>query len=152
MNLERAETPVVLACPMRWNTKTKSKMRNLKAADAINEIVGGDIAQWVMPSVRFKLRSEIDHFFEVNELKGRIVLESDVMASLVRSVADGIGLAFFPLLYMAREKREKSLRILGPPEGYWKYRLWLVCNHQSHNDPLIRAFAQSFKEVSERFV
>lgn len=149
MNLSRAETRVVLACSEKW--KMKSKIRNSKPAAAIEEIVGGDVPQWVMPSTRFKLRSEIDHFFEINELKGRIVFESDVIASLVRTVADGVGLAFFPLLYIAREVQEKSLRLVGPKGGYWTYRLWLVCNHQSHSDPLIQSFTESFNNVSGQY-
>jgi LysR family transcriptional regulator, transcriptional activator of nhaA len=144
MNLARVEVPVVLACPKNW----KSKSRQKNATD-INEIVRGNISEWVMPSAKFKLRAEIDHFFEVNELKGRTVLESDVVASLVRSVSDGIGVGFFPLLYIAKEKRGKSLQILGPKSGYWKYRVWLVCKHQSHDDELIQSFSRSFKEVSD---
>ncbi len=149
MNLSRVEVPVALVCSSQW--KMKSNIKNLKASAAIAEIVGGEIAQWVMPSSKFKLRAEIDQFFEANQLKGRIVFESDVMASLVRSVIDGIGLAFLPLLYVGREIREKSLRALGPKDGYWKYQVWLVCNHHNHDDPLIQSFANSFKVVCEVF-
>ncbi len=147
MNLSRVEVPVVLACPMQW--KVKSKSRNIKAADAVSEIIEGNVSEWVMPSNKFKLRAEIDRFFETNELKGRVVLESDVMASIVRSVADGIGMGFFPLIYIAKETRGKMLRLLGPKNGYWKYRVWLVCSHQSHNDILIQSFAKAFKEVTD---
>ncbi len=148
MNLSRVEVPVVLACPKGW--KLKSKHRNLKASAAIGEIIVGNVSEWVMPSNRFKLRGEIDHFFEENQLKGRITLESDVMASLVRSVADGIGMGFFPLIYIAKEIRGKALRLLGPKSGYWKYRVWLVCSHPRHSDPLLQSFANSFKEVSRK--
>lgn len=148
MNLSRVEVPVVLACPMGW--KLKSKTRNIKAADAVEEIIEGNVSEWVMPSSKFKLRAEIDQFFEKNELKGRVVLESDVMASLVRSVADGIGMGFFPLIYINKEKRGKSMRLLGPKTGYWKYRVWLVCAHQSHSDILIQSFAEAFKEVTDK--
>jgi DNA-binding transcriptional LysR family regulator len=110
----------------KW--KIKSNIRNIKAAAAIREIVGGERARWVMSSNRFKLRSEINQFFETNELKGRVVLESDVMASLVRSVEDEIGLALLPLHYIPKEMRDNTLRVLGPKGGYWKYRLWLVFN------------------------
>jgi len=149
MNLSRVEVPVALVCSSRW--KMRSKGKNLNATAAIDEIIGGDFAQWVMPSAKFKLRAEIDQFFETNELKGRIVFESDVMASLVRSVIDEIGLAFLPLLYIGREIREKSLRVLGPKDGYWKYRVWLVCNQQNHNDKLVQSFTESFKQVCELF-
>lgn len=149
MNLSRVEVPVTLVCSSKW--KMKSNIKNLKAASAIDEIVGGESVQWVMPSSKFKLRSEIDRFFEANQLKGRIVFESDVMASLVRSVIDGIGLAFLPMLYVGREIRERSLRALGPKGGYWKYQVWLVCSHQNHDDLLIKSFAKSFKDVCEVF-
>lgn len=145
MNLGRIETPVVLACSKKW--KLKSKSRNIKASAAIKEIVGGENAQWLMPSTRFKLRSEIDTFFEMNELKGRIVFESDVMASLVRAAQDAIGLGLFPLLYIAREVKEKKIQTLGPKNGYWKYRLWLVCHKHKHEDQLMKSFAKSFSEV-----
>jgi LysR family transcriptional regulator, transcriptional activator of nhaA len=147
MNLSRIEVPVVLACPIRWTLK--SKLRNINATAAIAEIVGGNISEWVVPSTKFKLRAEIDQFFENNELKGRRVIESDMIASLVRAVSDGIGMGFFPLLYIAKELRGKTVRLLGPKKGYWKYRVWLVCSHQSHSDVLIKSFSDSFKVVSE---
>lgn len=144
-NIEKAEVPVALACTSRW--KLRSSKKKLKAADAIREIIGGENAQWLMPSAKFKLRAEINEFFERNELKGRIVFESDVMASLVRSVIDEIGLAFLPLIYIAREVREKSVRVIGPKEGYWKYKVWLACHSQNKSDPLIKALGTSFREL-----
>lgn len=147
MNLSRVEVPVALVCSSKW--KMKSNVKNLTASAAIAEIIGGETIQWVMPSSKFKLRAEIDRFFETNQLKGRIVFESDVMASLVRSVIDEIGLAFLPLLYVSREIREKSLRTLGPKSGYWKYQVWLVCSQQNQSDPLIQTFSKSFKEICD---
>lgn len=147
LSLMRTESPVALVCSKQW--KTRSKGDRQKSASAISEMVGGKEAQWVMPSSKFKLRYETDRFFEGQELKGRIVFESDVMASLVRSVIDEIGFAFLPLLYVAREIREKSIRILGPKEGYWKYRVWMGCHSQNHDDPLIQSLARSFKDICD---
>jgi len=144
-NLVRAEVPVALTCSSQWKMRTQK--RNLKIPAVLRQIIDGENAQWLMPSSRFKLRSEIDNFFEINQLKGRVVFESDVIASLVRSVVDGIGIAFLPLLYVAREIRENSIRVIGPKDGYWKYRVWLACHKQSKNDPLILALSHSFKEI-----
>lgn len=149
-NLERAEVPVALTCSSKW--KLKSKKTQLKATDAIREIVGGEDAQWLMPSASYKLRAEINHFFELNQLKGRIVLESDVIASLVRSVVDEIGLAFLPLIYVAPEIKNKSVRVIGPKSGYWKYRIWLAGHSQSKNDVLLKSLARAFKEVCDRSI
>ncbi len=149
-NLERVEVPVALTCPSHW--KMRAKTGSMTAPAAIREIIGGEDAQWVMPSSRFKLRGDIDRFFEANELKGRVVFESDVMASLVRSVVDGIGLAFLPLLYVAQEIREKTVRVLGPKGGYWKYRVWLVCHNQNREDVLIKTLSRSFKDVCSQSI
>ncbi len=147
-SLMRTEVPVALVVSSQW--KAPPKVDWPKSVSAIRRLIGDSGAQWVMPSPRFKLRSEIDRFFELHELKGRIVFESDVVASLVRSVIDELGFAFLPLLYIAHERREKSIRILGPKEGYWKYRVWLGCHNQNSDDLLIRSLARCFKEVSDR--
>jgi DNA-binding transcriptional LysR family regulator len=147
-NLAKAEVPVALTCSSRW--KLRSNTNKLRADAAVKEIIGGEDAQWLMPSSRFKLRSEINQFFELNSLKGRVVLESDVIASLVRSVVDEIGLAFLPLIYVAREIREKSVRIIGPKKGYWKYRVWIGCHRQNKQDDLIQALSVAFKEICDQ--
>jgi LysR family transcriptional regulator, transcriptional activator of nhaA len=146
-NLRRAEVPVALACSSKLKVPVKSE--NLKPASAIQSLLGGENVHWVMPAAKFKLRSETDRFFELNHLKGRVVFESDVMASLVRSVVDEIGVGFLPLLYVAREVREKSLFLIGPKGGYWKYRVWLSCHNQNRDDALILSLASSFKEVCD---
>ncbi|MEI6080039.1 MAG: LysR family transcriptional regulator [bacterium] len=147
-NLECAEVPVGLICPSKW--KVSSNTEKLKAADAVKKIFGGEYAQWLMPSSRFKLRSQIDLFFEENKLKGRVVFESDMMASIVRAIADEVGLAFLPLLYVSREISEKSVRVLGPKAGYWKYRVWLGCHGQNKNDKLIQTLSTAFKKTYTR--
>jgi LysR family transcriptional activator of nhaA len=144
-NLVHAEVPVALTCSTQW--KSRIKRKNLNGADAIMEAVGGENAQWLMPSSRFKLRVETDLFFEKHQLKGRIVLDSDVIASLVRSVIDEIGVAFLPLIYVAREIREKSIHVIGPKNGYWQYRVWLTSHRQNKDDALIKDLSRSFKEI-----
>ncbi len=147
-NLSRAEVPVALVCSSKWKMRTKRK--KLKATAALQEIIGGENAQWLMPSSHFRLRTEINQFIEMNALKGRIVFESDVIASLVRAVIDGIGLSFVPLIYVARDIREKTVQVIGPKKGYWRYRVWLTCHRQNINDALILALSRSFKEVCDR--
>jgi LysR family transcriptional activator of nhaA len=147
-SLMRTEVPVALVVSSQ--RQFPRKLGRLNSVAAIRHLVRDGEAQWVMPSPTFKLRAEIDRYFESHELKGRIVFESDVVASLVRSVIDDLGFAFLPLLYIAHERREKSIRILGPKEGYWKYRVWLGCHNQNSDDFLIRSLARCFKEVSDR--
>lgn len=138
-DLASAEAPVALMCSPHWKPERKS--------GTIKEILGGKESQWVLPSPKFKLRSETNQFIERYSLKGRVAFESDVVASLVRSVIDEIGLAFLPLLYVTREIREKSIRVLGPPQGLWKYKVWLSCHHQNRKDSLLESLSESFREV-----
>lgn len=145
VNMERIETPVALACSA--NRKIKTGSRHFKDLRRVREIIEKENFQWVMPSSKFKLRQETDQFFENHSLNGRIVFESDVLASLVRSVIDEIGLALLPTIYISRELNEKTLVALGPTSGFWKYRIWLSCHKQSQNDPLIQSLGRSFKAV-----
>ncbi len=145
-SLMRTDSPVGLICPKHWRARTKTDRLNTPAA--LRKVIGGNV-QWVMPTPKFKLRSETDRFFEGHELKGRIVFESDVTSSLVRSVVDGLGFAFLPLLYVAKERREKAIRIIGPEKGYWKHRVWLGCHGQNQDDPLIHSLALSFKDACD---
>lgn len=131
-----AETPVVLVGPKNLcNSKLNSVFKNQST-------------HWLMPSAKFKLRLEIDQFFEKNKLIGRILIESDVLASIVRSVVDGLGITFSPLLYITKEVNDHSVSILGNKSGYWKYRIWLVSNPRNSKDPLIQSFTDSFKLIA----
>lgn len=113
------------------------------------DLKGGG-AQWVLPASRYRLRAETDRFLETNQIKGHVVLESDVILSLTRSVVDEIGIALLPLIYIAREIRGGTLQTIGPKLGYWQYRVWLSCHIQSRNDVLIRGLARAFKEVCKQ--
>jgi DNA-binding transcriptional LysR family regulator len=83
-------------------------------SNALKVIEETGIYRWVVPPPGFKLRSEIDDFFEVNSLKGDVVFESDVIESLTRSVVDKVGISFLPLIYVPKELEHKSLYSFGP--------------------------------------
>lgn len=144
-NLQKIEVPVNLICTL--DKKQSLKNRYLDIDKALKHINGNDVTQWVMPSQGLKLRSEINNYFELNNLKGRIVFESDVMESLTRSVVDKIGIAFLPLIYVPKEIEHKSLYSFGPKKGYWKHRIWITSHITNKEDHLIKSFSSSFKEV-----
>ncbi|MBS1985824.1 MAG: LysR family transcriptional regulator [Bdellovibrionales bacterium] len=141
-NLMQADSAVALVCSSKWKIP---KLKNIKKPAALRELFKEGDALWIMPSTNFKLRWQIDRFLEANKIKGRIVFESDVVASVVRSVVDEIGYALLPLIYIDTELPKKTLRVLGPKEGYWQYSIWLGCHNQSHDDPLILALSRAFK-------
>lgn len=135
-DLEKAEVPVVLTCSTKVSVPDSEK-----ALESSNE------TQWIVPSNKFKFRGEIDKFFESNKIKRKIAFESDVIGSLVHAVSDEIGMAFFPLLYVNQFIKDKSLQMIGPKEGYWKYQVSLTCHNQNRDDQLIRHFSDSFREI-----
>ena len=143
-DLEKAEVPVVLTCSSNWKG---GENNNLSSSDIFDGIVESGESQWIMPSPKFKFRAEIDKFFDTKKVKKKIAFESDVIGSLVHAVNDEIGLAFFPLLYVNQFIREKTIRMIGPKEGYWKYQVSLTCHNQNKDDVLVQTFADSFRAI-----
>ncbi|MFA6239059.1 MAG: LysR family transcriptional regulator [Bacteriovorax sp.] len=148
VDLQKAEVPVVLTCSKNW--KAPGQSMETDANTLFQQIVEDEEVQWIMPSPKFKFRGEIDKFFETNKIKKKIAFESDVMGSLVHAVSDEIGLAFFPLLYVNQFIRDKSLQMIGPKDGYWKYQVSLTCHNQNKEDQLVQQFADSFKEICNK--
>ena len=148
MDLQKAEFPVVLTSSTNW--KVPTQIKELDSPALFQHILEDDEVQWIMPSPKFKFRGEIDRFFETNKIKKKIAFESDVMGSLVHAVTDEIGLAFFPLLYVNQFIREKSMQLIGPKEGYWKYQVSLTCHNQNKDDQLVQQFSNSFKEICSK--
>jgi LysR family transcriptional activator of nhaA len=139
-----AEIPVVLTCSSKADL---SYIENIDGNEVIRTIARNKNTQWVMPSNKLKLKSEIDNYLESNEITTEVALVTDSTSSLVRAVKDEIGFAFLPLKYITQELRENSIQVVGPKDGNWKYRVWLVSQHQNKNDELIKSLAKSFNEV-----
>lgn len=150
VDLEKAEVPVVLTSSVNW--KAPEQYKNGTSTEVFDGIVDDSETQWIMPSPKFKFRGEIDKFFEENKIKKKIAFESDVIGSLVHAVTDEIGLAFFPLLYVNQFIKEKTLQMIGPKDGFWKYQVSLTCHSQNKDDTLVQHFADSFKEICSKDV
>lgn len=147
-NVENLTSPVSLfsATP---DLKLKRTLEAIRPSD-IQKLVGGIDAHWVKPCTSTKLRSETDLFFEKHQIKGRVVFESDMIASLTRSVMDGVGFGFLPTIYLRHELQSKHIFQIGAKNGYWTYKIWLCCHGQNHDDPLIKSFAKAFAEVGRK--
>jgi LysR family transcriptional activator of nhaA len=145
VNLESIDVPVNLICAA--DHLPSFKKMDLKAASSFNTLNQLKQICWVMPHQGSKLRSEINCFFENNDIKGRIVFESDVTESLTRSVVDDVGVAFLPLIYVSKEIEGHSAYALGPKKGYWNHRLRVTSHLNSIDDDLMKSLALSFKEV-----
>lgn len=141
-DLQKAEVPVVLTCSTKWTAPQASD-----SEDVLRGLSEKTDTQWIVPSNKFKFRGEIDKFFDLNNIKKKIAFESDVIGSLVHAVSDEIGMAFFPLLYVSQFIKDKSLQMIGPKDGFWKYQVSLTCHNQNSGDQLIQHFSDSFREI-----
>lgn len=146
-SLEHFDVPVVLTCSSKQSPTVASRSTRIK--EVIKETIGEENVHWVMPSSHLKLRAEIDHFLEANQLKGHVVLESDDVSSLAPSVEDQLGLAFLPKLYIHKAIDDKKIRVIGDTKGYWSEPINFICHNQSKNDVLIKSLASSFKNICQ---
>lgn len=144
-NLKKVEVPVNLVCTVNKKLSPQKRYISISSALSIIEEIG--LHRWVVPSPGFKLRSEINDYFEANSLKGDIVFESDVIESLTRSVVDKVGISFLPLIYIPKELESKSIYSFGPKKGYWKHRIWIASHKTSKDDHIVNSLSHSFKEV-----
>ena len=78
------------------------------------------------PGSNQKLRKEAEAFLVKTRLSPQVVFESDVMGALIRAVADGLGWGLFPKAYLRHESLGRQMVLLGPKEGFWKHRLYLL--------------------------
>lgn len=99
---------------------------------------------WVMPNWGSKLRSETQIFLEKKGLSTRCAFESDSFAAVVRSAADGAGIALLPREYVTREIDAGELIPLGPKRGFWVHRIWILSRRTDKGEPVIDRVAKSF--------
>ncbi len=145
VGLQCAEIPVMLAVckdPSKWIV---DGLRDQEVTS--DSFFYSPETRWIMPFPGIKLRSEIDHFYEKHHLQGRVILESDAVASQLQSVIDGLGVAFFPMTYLSLETQKTSIDLLGPKGGFWKHSLWLGCHTRSQGDPEVLLLAGAFNAV-----
>jgi len=140
-NLKKAEIPVNLI----YSKKQKAVIgRNSNIVGIIKTLSEDQEPRWVLPPFGFRLRTEINRFFEDNSLKGQITVESEVTESLIRSVVDGVGVALMPMVYVPKEIASKSLQKAGPKSGYWKHRIWLASHSSNKDSHLINSLSEAF--------
>jgi LysR family transcriptional activator of nhaA len=146
-DLMKQEVPVVLTCSNQLAIKADSDTFN--SSEVVRSISNNNAIQWILPSPKFKFRTDIDKFLESHGVKTKIAFESDFMSSLVHATSDEIGMGFFPIIFVNQSLKENDLKLIGPKDGFWKYQLNLTCHEQNKDDRLVINFADSFKDLCE---
>lgn len=140
--------PVVLA--FSKNLPASNALKSAKATD-LKSLLELLPRAWVMPASSQRLRSEIDAFLEKKRLTARVAFESDVVATVVRGISDGVGIGFLPLPYFAKEKTRELIDSFGPKEGFWQHSIWLIARKTREPNPLVSELKPLFRKVSASF-
>lgn len=136
--LAKFDVPVVLAVPRSY----KGARTPAISKDCLKALATQDISL-VLPTANFSLRKKTEEFLLENGITPTVVFESDILAVLIRAIADGIGAGFVPLAYLKHERREEKIKIAGLPNGYWKETLWLLANRNFYKKTAQTAMASS---------
>lgn len=144
------DIPVVLAVSAkRLGTAPSQRISvaELIAALAKNEV--GILA----PTREHSLRKSFDLFFSQQKHSLPVVFETNMMASLVRAVHDGLGAALLPLSYLGRDRRR--LILAGLPGGIFHQPLKLLTTPHTlppHLKQMIRSAFRDFTAESNSSV
>lgn len=79
-----------------------------------------------LPAEETQLRIETNKYLAKNKIKYSPLFESDILASLVQSAIDGIGLCLIPQPYIKRELQLELIKIPGSITSLWKHQLYVI--------------------------
>ena len=113
--------PVVLAG--KSELIEELKLSQLKRPEAILKKASQHLS---LPAEETKLRIETNKFFLKNKISYSPLFESDILASLVQSAIDGIGMCLIPQPYIKRELAMGSIKIPPGASSLWKHNIYII--------------------------
>lgn len=119
----KAEFPVYFATSER--TPSRPAFNDPANVEKILEYYGEDL---IIPTKDTKLGQEFETFRRKHRIKKEIILESNIVSCLVRSVASGAGCAFLPLPYVKSSLYQNRIQLIGPREGFWRHSIYIYAN------------------------
>lgn len=96
---------------------------NPKLGKTFKTIFADDRVGLVIASPDLRLRWETDEFLLKRKIRKPIAFESNVLGALLRASVDGLGVAFLPEAYLAREIDRGAVIVSREP--LWTHRLFL---------------------------
>ncbi len=140
--LAELQIPVIAVVAPRLHKKLAPRKN-----DSLAAIIKGEDIGFILPSESLKVRIETDLFLQKVKLRNRIVFESDILAAVVRAALEGVGVAFLPKAYIAREINHEALIPLGNDGGYWRHRIYLVARNTKTMEPTVREVRDHFIQL-----
>ena len=119
----KVDFPVFFATANR--SPSRPAFNDPSNVEKIIEYYGEDL---IIPTKDTKLGQEFESFRKKNKINKDIILESNIVSCLVRSVASGTGCAFLPLPYVKSSLYQNHIQLIGPQQGFWKHSIYIYAN------------------------
>ena len=109
----------------------------IKSKDSLLEVLKKSSNHLALPNGTLRLRQESDLFLQKKRIKFNLVFETDILASITRSVIDGIAAGLLPLPYVLKEVRQGLVKVVSPPEGLWQHKIYVITNKNHQSNPFL---------------
>lgn len=98
----------------------------------------------ILPSDQIKFRVETDFFLQKSKIRNPVVLETDILAVIVRAACEGVGVAFLPKHYIFKELKQDVLVQLGDKASLWSHTIFLLARVSKQPEPIIEQMGEHF--------
>jgi DNA-binding transcriptional LysR family regulator len=133
------ELPVRLFMTRKFFEANLLQASSNSSTELIDQLLRGK-TPFLLPSSRFRLRKEIDEYFQSRHASPRTLMESDRIDVISHGMLHQFGAAFLPDQYIPFALAGRRMKVLGPPAGLWKHTLWLYSKKGMCTQPLCRGF------------
>lgn len=120
-----------------------SSVFHLEVQDLLKKIELG----LVLPCRGVAMREEIDQYIMRNTLQNPIAFESDILQACIQAVQDGVGVGFFPELYVQHESLNEKLFRIGPERSLWLYKIYLATYAGTENENWLNPLKLRFDDM-----
>jgi LysR family transcriptional activator of nhaA len=116
----------------------------MKKNGSLSKILKENEIGLVLPSDRLRIRIETDLFLQKFHLRNRLVFESDMLVAVVHAALAGVGIAFLPQPYVARELNHGTLLKVGGETLLWSHSIFIIVRDTKTADPVVREIQDHF--------
>jgi len=118
-------------------TPSLVKKMEMKRRESLSKLLKEKEVGLILPSEKLKIRIETDLFLQRHKIRNPAIFESDILAVVVRAALDGIGIAFLPKHYIAKELNYERLISLGDNASLWNHSIYIITRNLKTPDPIV---------------
>jgi DNA-binding transcriptional LysR family regulator len=141
------ELPVYLISQYGALSAAERNFNDVSANEVSRKI---ELFDWdlVLPTAGSIIREETDSFMARKLIRKHIRFESSSIASIIRAVAEGMGIGFLPGVYCEDAIRLKRVQMSGPKQGFWKSSLVVVARESSNTKRLAKILSERIQQFN----